>query len=81
MNDSYDDIDYVFVRGGSIIPTQEPHDNTELMKTKDFLLIVALDNQTSFAKGSLYWDSGDSLNPDKTGHYNFYNFDAVNVSI
>ncbi|KAH9517562.1 hypothetical protein DERF_008227 [Dermatophagoides farinae] len=59
MNDSYDDIDYVFVRGGSIIPTQEPHDNTELMKTKDFLLIVALDNQTSYAKGSLYWDSGD----------------------
>ncbi|XP_046909432.2 lysosomal alpha-glucosidase [Dermatophagoides farinae] len=81
MNDSYDDIDYVFVRGGSIIPTQEPHDNTELMKTKDFLLIVALDNQTSFAKGSLYWDSGDSLNPDKTGHYNFYNFDAVNNTL
>ena len=82
IKDSLDDINYVFFRSGSIIPIQEPQNNTEMMKSKDFVLVVILDpkNPQPNAKGSLYLDSGDSLDPVKKGEYNFYNFEVKNVS-
>ncbi|XP_027203752.2 LOW QUALITY PROTEIN: lysosomal alpha-glucosidase-like [Dermatophagoides pteronyssinus] len=83
IKDSLDDINYVFFRSGSIIPMQEPQNNTEMMKSKDFGLVVILDpkNPEHNAKGSLYLDSGDSLDPVKKGEYNFYNFEVKNNTL
>lgn len=50
----------VHVRGGSIIPTQEPALNTDLSRNNPFGLIVALDDQES-ARGTFYFDDGDSF--------------------
>ena len=82
IQDRLDLVNYVFFRGGSIIPLQHLEKNTKLMNSIDFGLFVILDRQNSsaYAKGSLYLDSGDSLDPVKNGQYNFYNFEAKNVS-
>jgi alpha-glucosidase (family GH31 glycosyl hydrolase) len=48
------------VRGGNILPTQEPALNTMLSRENPFGLIVALD-ETNSAGGSLYYDDGDSV--------------------
>lgn len=50
----------LFVRGGCVLPVQEPSLTTTLSREKPFSLLVALDEQEN-AKGELYWDDGDSL--------------------
>lgn len=45
------------VRGGYILPTQEPAMNTMLSRQNPFGLIVALDDAYS-AKGDMYYDDG-----------------------
>lgn len=55
------------VRGGYIIPTQEPANTTEYSRRNPFGLIIAMDGYGE-AKGDLFFDDGDtdiSLN----GHY------------
>uniref|UniRef100_H2YDF9 alpha-glucosidase n=1 Tax=Ciona savignyi TaxID=51511 RepID=H2YDF9_CIOSA len=52
----------IHVRGGHIIPTQEPASNTEISRHNPFGLIIALDD-TGSAAGDMYWDDGDTLNP------------------
>ena len=48
------------VRGGYILPCQEPAQNTYYSRQKYMKLIVAADdNQT--AKGTLFWDDGESI--------------------
>ncbi|KAG4066226.1 hypothetical protein HA402_000450 [Bradysia odoriphaga] len=45
------------VRGGYVLPTQEPALNTMLSRQNPFGLIVALDN-AFYAKGQMYYDDG-----------------------
>jgi alpha-glucosidase len=55
----------VYVRGGSILPMQEPALTTRDARNTPWSLLVALSgNQT--ASGSLYLDDGTSLNPSRT---------------
>jgi alpha-glucosidase (family GH31 glycosyl hydrolase) len=48
------------VRGGNILPTQEPALNTVISRQNPFGLIVALDDNNS-AQGGIYYDDGDSI--------------------
>ena len=47
-------------RGGSIIPTQRDAVTTTIARQLPFSLQVALD-QNGQAKGSMYWDDGETL--------------------
>ena len=67
------------VRGGYVIPTQDPASNTVASRLNPFGLIIAL-NDTNQASGSLYWDGGDSLNPIGSNQYTLFRFYAANVS-
>ena len=68
------------VRGGFILPTQDPASNTVASRKNPFGLIIALDDDDA-ATGSLYWDEGDSLNPLESGNYALFHFIAVNVRV
>lgn len=56
----------ILIRGGGILPLQAPNDkkvepiNTSTLRSRPLQLVVALDSVSS-AKGSLYWDDGESL--------------------
>ena len=49
------------MRGGSIIPMQEPALTTHATRNNSFSLLVALDDQQN-ANGDLFWDDGESTN-------------------
>ncbi|KAL6705927.1 hypothetical protein ACN47E_006206 [Coniothyrium glycines] len=55
----------VFVRGGAILPLQEPGYTTTASRKSPWGLIVALSAQGA-ASGSLYVDDGESLEPSET---------------
>jgi alpha-glucosidase len=55
----------VYVRGGSVLPTQQPALTTAASRKNPWGLIVAL-GATGHATGELYVDDGESLNPEKT---------------
>ncbi|XP_023930007.1 lysosomal alpha-glucosidase [Lingula anatina] len=63
------------VRGGSIIPTQEPDVTTTLSRRNKFGLLVALSPKED-STGMLFWDDGDSVNPLGRGEYNLITFTA-----
>lgn len=65
------------VRGGYIIPMQQPALTTYLTRQNPFSLLVALD-QNNAASGVLYWDDGISLNVGSK--YLLANFTASYVS-
>lgn len=52
------------VRGGYIIPMQEPGMTTEASRKNPFSLLVALD-ETGSASGDVYLDDGESLDMSK----------------
>ncbi|XP_075702524.1 lysosomal alpha-glucosidase-like [Rhinoderma darwinii] len=56
------------IRGGYIIPAQEPGITTEETRKNSLLLFVAL-TSGGFAKGDIYWDDGDSLDTYKKEDY------------
>ena len=62
------------MRGGSIIPMQEPALTTHATRNNSFSLLVALDDQQN-ANGDLLWDDGESTNITQhviiTNHYQF----------
>ncbi|XP_069085845.1 lysosomal alpha-glucosidase-like [Pleurodeles waltl] len=58
----------LFVRGGYILPTQDPARTTTLSRKNPFGLVIALDEKGS-AAGSLFWDEGDSIDPIENGIY------------
>jgi alpha-glucosidase (family GH31 glycosyl hydrolase) len=58
----------VHIRGGNILPTQEPAINTEIARNNAMGFIVALDEFGS-AFGSLYYDDGDSIDPVENRAY------------
>ena len=55
----------VYIRGGSIIPIQEPGLTTKECRENPWGLIAAVDAQGS-AKGKLYIDDGEALTLDNT---------------
>lgn len=60
----------VFVRGGSVLPMQEPGYTTEACRKNPWGLLVAL-SQEGTASGSLYVDDGESLQPNATLEVDF----------
>ena len=55
----------LYIRGGSILPTQEPGNTTSTSRQNPYSLIIAIDSQGK-ANGSLYLDDGESLVPPAT---------------
>jgi hypothetical protein len=55
----------VHVRGGSVLPLQEPGYTTTETRANPWGILVALDSDRK-AKGDLYLDNGESLVPNAT---------------
>jgi alpha-glucosidase len=55
----------LYIRGGSVLPTQEPGYTTTESRKNPWGLIVAL-NDDGKASGELYVDDGESVTPDAT---------------
>lgn len=70
----------IHIRGGVIIPTQDPAVNTVISRKNPFGLLVALDDNSE-ASGDLYWDSGDDLDPLGNGDYAYMTFAAKNGQV
>ncbi|KAF6843581.1 alpha-glucosidase [Colletotrichum musicola] len=66
----------VYLRGGHVIPTQEPGYTTKQSRANPWGLLVALDGKGA-AKGSLYVDDGESLKQDATLTVEFTALDGV----
>ncbi|KAK4451594.1 alpha-glucosidase [Podospora aff. communis PSN243] len=67
----------VYLRGGNVVPTQEPGMTTAASRKNPWGLIVALDRSGN-AEGQLYLDDGESLVPaEKT----WINFSAKNGTL
>ncbi|KAI1475438.1 glycoside hydrolase family 31 protein [Daldinia eschscholtzii] len=60
----------VYVRGGKVIPLQEPGLTTAAVRASPWSLLVALDGD-GHASGRLYIDDGESLVPNATTWVNF----------
>ena len=61
------------LKGGRIIPIQEPGVTTMDSRINGMGLIVSLDDEYE-AEGELYWDEGDSIAPLETGKYTLTEF-------
>ncbi|KAL5015728.1 hypothetical protein ScPMuIL_005317, partial [Solemya velum] len=68
----------IHVRGGYIIPLQQPANNTHYSRRNDFSLLVTLerDNKNAFAEGELFWDDGVSIDTYENGNYFLAKFRA-----
>ncbi|KAL0264572.1 hypothetical protein SLS55_000522 [Diplodia seriata] len=60
----------VFVRGGSVLPMQEPRLTTREARKTPWALLVAL-GANGTASGSLYVDDGESVRPNATRNVDF----------
>ncbi|XP_036902604.1 sucrase-isomaltase, intestinal [Sturnira hondurensis] len=65
------------LRGGYIIPTQQPDVTTTASRKNPLGLIVALDEDNK-AKGDFFWDDGETKDTIETGTYILYTFAASN---
>lgn len=61
------------VRGGFILPTQKPANNTSFSRKNPFGLIIALDEYDN-AQGELFYDDGDSIDSIENSKYYFSRF-------
>ena len=61
------------MRGGHIIPLQQPGNTTTASRNNSFSMVVALDNNGT-AKGDLYLDDGESLTMKEYDNYNIFLF-------
>ncbi|XP_077865950.1 lysosomal alpha-glucosidase-like, partial [Saccoglossus kowalevskii] len=68
------------VRGGRILPTQDPNTTTTASRNNKYGLIVAM-SMGSVANGELFWDDGDTLSTYENGKYIFMKFSAVDNKI
>lgn len=70
-------IDHVplHVRGGHIIPTQEPAINTALSRQNPLGLIVACGDD-GIASGQLFWDDGESIDTVESNEYLLIKFSS-----
>ncbi|KFY44739.1 hypothetical protein V494_01348 [Pseudogymnoascus sp. VKM F-4513 (FW-928)] len=60
----------VFIRGGSVLPMQEPALTTKASRENPWAVLVALD-ANEVASGSLYIDDGESLVPESSLYVEF----------
>ena len=66
----------LLVRGGHVLPMQQPAQTTTESRLNPFHLLVALD-ETFQARGELYWDAGDDDGgDDDAGRYDLVGFEA-----
>nr|ANF89437.1 truncated sucrase-isomaltase [Desmodus rotundus] len=65
------------LRGGYIIPTQQPAVTTTASRKNPLGLIVALDEDNK-AKGDFFWDDGETKDTITTGTYILYTFTVSN---
>ncbi|KAL4788289.1 glycosyl hydrolases family 31-domain-containing protein [Aspergillus varians] len=65
----------VYVRGGSILPLQEPALTTRDARQTPWALLVAL-SRDGTASGQLYLDDGESIHPDTTLDVEFAVFES-----
>ncbi|XP_050821721.1 sucrase-isomaltase, intestinal [Gopherus flavomarginatus] len=63
------------IRGGYIIPWQDPANNTFYSRQNSMGLTIALDDN-GFAHGQLYWDDGNSIDAYEQGAYLLETFNA-----
>ncbi|KAK7073777.1 hypothetical protein SK128_024244 [Halocaridina rubra] len=72
----------LFIRGGAILPWQEPAENTELSKMNAYGLTMALD-ATGTASGEIFWDGGDGEHVMSEAYMSHLNFaaNALNMTI
>ncbi|XP_077984553.1 sucrase-isomaltase, intestinal-like [Glandiceps talaboti] len=63
------------VRGGYILPTQEPGRSTVYTRSLPLGMIVALDD-TDEAFGEIFWDDGESIDTYENGEYYMAQFHA-----
>nr|XP_058944408.1 maltase-glucoamylase-like [Pocillopora verrucosa] len=68
------------VRGGHIIPTQEPAINTALSRQNPLGLIVALGDDGK-ATGQLFWDDGEAIDTVKNNQYLLIKFSGQESGI
>ncbi|XP_058387661.1 maltase-glucoamylase isoform X2 [Diceros bicornis minor] len=64
------------IRGGYILPWQEPAMNTYYSRQNFMGLIVALDDNGK-AEGEMFWDDGQSIDTYENGNYFLANFTAA----
>uniref|UniRef100_H0V6I4 Sucrase-isomaltase, intestinal n=1 Tax=Cavia porcellus TaxID=10141 RepID=H0V6I4_CAVPO len=65
------------LRGGYIIPIQQPDVTTTASRKNPLGLIIALD-EANAAKGELFWDDGETTNTITSGTYILYTFSVSN---
>jgi alpha-glucosidase len=63
----------IHVRGGHILPTQQPANSTMWSRSLPMGLLVALDDAQK-ATGSLFWDDGESVDTYENNQYYFATF-------
>lgn len=65
----------VTIRGGSIIPTQDPSTTTTEQRKNPFDILIALDDKNK-ASGELFQDDGDSQSSIVLENFSLVNFDV-----
>ncbi|KAH7950636.1 hypothetical protein HPB51_028329 [Rhipicephalus microplus] len=74
----------LLIRGGHVVPSQEPAQTTAarriFSRLKPFNLLVAQD-QDSLATGELYWDDGEYVGSYEKGEYSLIKFVAVKNTV
>uniref|UniRef100_A0A8C6W327 Sucrase-isomaltase, intestinal n=1 Tax=Nannospalax galili TaxID=1026970 RepID=A0A8C6W327_NANGA len=68
------------VRGGYILPCQEPAQNTVLSRKNFMKLIVAADDN-HMAQGTLFWDDGESINSYERDLYTLVQFNLNKTTL
>ncbi|XP_031552826.1 maltase-glucoamylase, intestinal-like [Actinia tenebrosa] len=71
---------HVHVRGGHVVPTQEPARNTMLSRKNKMGIVVAMSDDYK-AKGQMFWDDGESIDTFENGQYLLVNFTADKTSV
>ncbi|KAI1296675.1 Lysosomal alpha-glucosidase [Halotydeus destructor] len=70
----------VVLRQGQLIVTQDPDVTTAKSRLNPFRLLVSLDDNGG-ATGSLFWDSGESINSVRLGLFNLIEFRVSNQKL
>ncbi|CAG0882617.1 unnamed protein product [Darwinula stevensoni] len=70
----------LLLRGGYVIPSQEPGNTTRESRKGDFELFAAL-NENGTAHGEIYWDDGVSIGAWERGKYNLIKVDVSHQTL
>ncbi|XP_078612816.1 sucrase-isomaltase, intestinal-like [Branchiostoma floridae x Branchiostoma japonicum] len=70
----------VHVRGGVVLPTQQPANTTVYSRKNPMGLLVAMDD-SSAASGTLFWDDGEAVDSVERRDYVLVNFNASSTEL